>query len=238
MERANVGGVDRLLSAGAGLALLLAGGSRRETPGGKAAMAAGVLLGLRAATGRSLLYRLLGVTSAHLDEGAGITFDATVTVDRPPDEVYAAWRDLSCAPLFMREVESVEPVGENRTHWTMKGPRGLRMEWDAEVVERRAGEFVSWRSLPGSDLEHAGSVHFTALPDGGTLVRLRMRYRPPGGPLGFGLARLSRGVNERQVREDLRNLKALLEAGEVATTAGQSTGPRSKRRARAEEALR
>jgi uncharacterized membrane protein len=56
-------------------------------------------------------------------------------------------------------------------------------------------------------------------------VRLDVEYDPPGSALGRTVARLLGSAIEYRVEEDLRRLKQLLEAGETATTRGQSRGP-------------
>ena len=56
---------------------------------------------------------------------------------------------------------------------------------------------------------------------------MRCRYAPPAGELGAAVARLLGAARERQVREDLRRFKQLMEAGEVADDASPA-----RRRAR------
>ena len=60
------------------------------------------------------------------------------------------------------------------------------IEWDAEIVEERENALLSWRSMPGADIENAGTVRFREMPNGrGTEVRLRLDYSPPGGRAGW-----------------------------------------------------
>ncbi len=93
----------------------------------------------------------------------------------------------------MPDLLSVRPTGERRSHWVACGPGGKRIEWDAEITEERPNELISWRSLPGADLDNSGTVSFRRAPgDRGTIVRVEMRYRPPGGSLGAAIARLFR----------------------------------------------
>jgi uncharacterized membrane protein len=55
-------------------------------------------------------------------------------------------------------------------------------------------------------------------------VRVHLQYSPPGGKLGAAVAWLAGEEPGIQVREDLRRFKALLEAGEIPTTEGQTSG--------------
>ena len=61
----------------------------------------------------------------------------------------------------------------------------------------------------------AGSSLFDAAPGRGTMVRLTMRYDPPGGIVGKGIAKLLQREPHIQARRDLRRFKSLLETGEV-----------------------
>jgi uncharacterized membrane protein len=84
---------------------------------------------------------------------------------------------------------------------------------------------IAWRTLEGADVASAGSVHFEAAPSGrGTVVRVVLKYDPPAGKLGALVARLFGENPEQQIDEDLRRFKQLIEAGDVTTTAGQTSG--------------
>ena len=71
----------------------------------------------------------------------------------------------------------------------------------------------------------AGSIHFRPAPGNrGTEVRFNQKVNPPGGQLAILVARLFGDDPAARVRESLRRLKQLLEAGEVPTTEGQPSG--------------
>jgi uncharacterized membrane protein len=77
-------------------------------------------------------------------------------------------------------------------------------------------------------VKHAGTVRFDAAPGGrGTFVSVMMHYHVPGGRLASGVARLLGKDPSRQMREDLRRFKSLIETGEAPTTRGQPSGKRS-----------
>jgi uncharacterized membrane protein len=102
------------------------------------------------------------------------------------------------------------------------------VEWDAELLEDVPNRRLTWRSLPGSDVDHRGSVEFTPAPGNrGTEVHVRLEYHRPGGRAGEALALAFFQHPEQQIREDLRRFKALVETGELPTTEGQPTGRRS-----------
>src|SRR5205823_7956312 len=83
---------------------------------------------------------------------------------------------------------------------------------------------IGLRSLPGADVDNAGSVQFLPAPGGrGTELKIELQYNPPGGTFGAWFARLFGEEPSQQIEEDLRRLKHLLETGEVATTKGQAS---------------
>jgi uncharacterized membrane protein len=139
-----------------------------------------------------------------------------ITVNRPAGEVYRFWRDFRNLPRFMQHLESVEVADERRSHWKTKGPAGRSVEWDAEIVEDRPDQQISWRSLPGSQVENSGSVRFVpAAGKRGTEVHVELRYSPPGGVIGAAIAWLFGESADQQVYDDLRAFKQILETGEV-----------------------
>jgi uncharacterized membrane protein len=226
----NVGDAERWISALGGAALVGFGLSRRSLGGAALAALGGSLL-WRGATGHCGLYNALGVNTAvargsatSVPAGHGIKVVEGVTINRPAADLYRFWRNLDNLGRFMEHLESVHVEG-NRSHWVACGPLGARVEWDAEIITDRPNELIGWRSLPGSDVDTAGSVHFRQLGhDRGTEVQVELKYDPPAGKAGAAIARLFGRSPQQQIREDLRRLKQFMETGEVPTTAGQPRG--------------
>ena len=157
---------------------------------------------------------------------------ATVTVNRPPQEVYRVWRDFPGLARFMAHLESVEATGQGRWRWEARAPGGRRVSWDAEVVEDRPGQVLSWRSVDG-DVPNAGSVSFAPAPgDRGTEVTVELTYAPPGGRAGAFAAALLGEAPRQQVADDLRRFKQVVETGEVLRSDAIPEGVISKRQAR------
>lgn len=149
-------------------------------------------------------------------ERRGIEVHKTMTVTRSPDEAYRLWRDFEGLPRFMRHLESVRETGDGRSHWVAKGPAGLRIEWDAELLEDRPGELIAWRSLPEAEVANAGTVRFKPAPGGrGTELHVQLRYAPPAGRAGATFAKLFGREPSQEVEGDLRRFKQVLEVGEV-----------------------
>ena len=152
--------------------------------------------------------------------------ETAVTINKPKSELYAFWRRFENLPRFMRHVEEVTDLGDGRSHWVGKSPLGFNVEWDAEIVDEREGESISWQSLPGSQIHNAGTVRFEDSPNGrGTVVRATMEVGSVN-PVGQAIGKALSSVTEQQVREDLRRFKHLMETGEIPTIDGQPAGAR------------
>ncbi|MEE6307754.1 SRPBCC family protein [Plantactinospora veratri] len=150
---------------------------------------------------------------------------ATVTINRPADEVYRFWRDFENLPRFMYHVESVRSDGDGRSHWTVRAPGGRRVGWDAELVEDNLSELISWRSMRGARVPNAGRVRFARAAGGrGTEVRVDLAYAPPGGAAGRTIAKLFGEEPGQQIRDDLRRFKQVIETGEVVLSDGSPAG--------------
>ncbi len=114
-----------------------------------------------------------------------------ITVNRPVEEVYNFWHDFRNLPRFMPYLESVEMTGARSSYWVAKAPFGRTIEWDAETTLDSHNEEIAWRSLPGDDIENAGTVRFIPAPGNrGTEVHVDMTYSIPGGTVVARLAKL------------------------------------------------
>lgn len=213
--------------AGDAMDLALLGNAARSPGirGRRAVVAAAAVAGVTA------LDLLSSVQHENSEEGlftGTITVEKAVTINRTPDECYRFWRSFENFPRFMKHLESVHVIDSKRSHWKAKAPAGTSIAWDAEIVGDNAGNFLAWRSVEGAEVDNAGIVRFERAPGNrGTIVRLQMRYNPPGGKAGAFVAKLFGEEPSLQVEGDLRRVKQLLETGEVTTTEGQPSGPRS-----------
>jgi len=227
----NVGSLERWLSIAAGAALAgygLTQQSRRRP----LFATAGALLLARGASGRCPLYQSVGFSTADLTDdstavayGKGIKVVRSITLQSEPAALYAFWRNLENLPRFMDHLESVKALDARRSHWIAKGPAGTTVEWDAEIINEIDGELIGWKTVGEPTVDHAGSVHFEKLKHGrGTKLTVILRYDPPGGKGGALVARLLGQDPELQIGNDLRKFQQILETGEVATVAGQTSG--------------
>jgi uncharacterized membrane protein len=149
------------------------------------------------------------------DVARDVHIETSIAIDKSPEELYAFWRDFANLPLFMRNLDSVTQLDATRSHWIATGPAGTYVEWDAEIYNEKENELIAWRSLENADVINAGSVRFQAGPQGhGTFVRVTVNYNPPAGAIGASLAKLLGAEPEQLIKEDLRRLKQIMEAGE------------------------
>lgn len=207
-------------------AALTYGLSRRSSRGVCAALAV-TPLAYRAMTGHwpGYIDALLPTTDSReaLAGDRGIHVREAIRIEKPIAEVYRFWRQLDQLPQFMSHLERVTELGDGRSHWVVKGPGGLNLEWDAKIINEVENKVIGWQSLPDADVVTAGSVVFAPGRSGqGTQVSVHLQYAPPAGQLGAFVATAFGREPSQTIREDLRRLKQLLEAGEVPRTAAPS----------------
>jgi uncharacterized membrane protein len=164
-------------------------------------------------------------TNVSVPHEKGIHVVRAVTIDRPIADLYDFWHDPTNLPQVFSFVESVLVTGPDRAHWTVSIPGGNITELDVEVYTDTPNEVISWRSLPGSDLQMAGSVRFKTAPGNrGTEVQLTLEFVPPGGALGKAVMNLFGEAPQQYIGQFLREFKQIMETGEKATTEGQTSG--------------
>jgi len=153
-----------------------------------------------------------------LGPGRGIRVERSIVVGKTAGELFRLWRDLATMGNVFRHIERVDCTSGRRSHWVAKGPLGTKLEWDAEIINEVENHLIGWQSLPGSDVDCAGSVRFEPLGDGGeTEVIVVFRYDPPGGAIGAAIASALGADPEEAVAEDLERFKRQVESGRVPT---------------------
>jgi len=241
--RHNVAKGERIGSVLLGAALVGLGAQRRDRLGLLSALFGGYFIA-RGATGHCYVYDALGVSTGsadavlapwHRDDVTGraatvnarkaILVEHEVTIDRPREQLFAFWRDFENLPRFMDHLVSVRVDSPTRSHWVAKAPAGRTVEWDAEIVNEVPNAIIAWKSIRDADVANAGAVNFSDAPDGrGTIVRVRLDYEPPVGRLGAMLAQFTDEEPDQQIREDLLELKRLMESGVIRAPTGRAEG--------------
>jgi len=140
-----------------------------------------------------------------------------VTINRSARELYDFWRDPTNLVQVMDNIASIEPMGSDRSRWTVKAPAGKTVSWEAVITEDVPGESITWQSAEGADIANSGRIEFQDAGTRGTVVRATIAYDPPGGAIGQLIAKLFQREPRLQSRRDLRRFKQLMETGEIAT---------------------
>ncbi len=147
-----------------------------------------------------------------------------VTVAVAPEAAYAFFRNFDNLPRFMKDLKSIDLISDKKSHWTVE-VKGLKAEWNAEIISDRPGAMISWRSVEDSEVETSGTIWFSpAVEFLGTVISLALDYKVPGGKLTELFSMFSGEDPKSLALINLRRLKCYLETGELATIDGHSSG--------------
>lgn len=150
--------------------------------------------------------RLVGVRRPAMELQKCIDFAA------PVERVFEAFSQLERFPELMTHVREVRVHGDGTSEWTVEGPAGRAISWEAVTTRLEPNRLIAWRTLPGSAVEHAGLLRFEPT-EGGTRVLVTMSYTPPAGALGHAVARLLGADPKAALNDDLLRMKVFLETG-------------------------
>ncbi len=201
-----------------GGSLLGISGLRQGGLAGAVMFFTGAALAARGATNMELK-RLLGL-------GAGrraVDFHKEITVRAPVERVFEFWRHFENFPRFMAHVKEVRDLGNGRSHWTVVGPAGTSVQWDAEITKLEPNRVLAWKTVPGAVVQHAGIIRFEPNPDGSTRLNIRLSYNPPAGAIGHLIAALLGSDPKHAMDEDLVRFKSLIEEGKASAPGKRAT---------------
>jgi len=136
-----------------------------------------------------------------------------IEVNAPAQACYDWWRPLTRLPEIFSDVKKVEAVsGESRTKWSVDGPAGTTVEWEADIVEDKAPHKIAWATVDSAepDVKNAGVVRFDDKGDGTTGVEVSLEYDPPAGKLGEAVASLLADP-QRKVEKACAEFKRIIE---------------------------
>ncbi|HWF59449.1 MAG TPA: SRPBCC family protein [Nitrospira sp.] len=230
-HRENIGDMQRMLSAIAGMFFLASGLSRRNWSGAALVTIGGGLL-YRATSGYCPAFGAMGIDMSgnnrssrpsdtsrlgrrkvHTDRATKI--QRAIEINRPPTEMYRFWRSLDNLPRIMNHLDSVQVINDRLSHWVVKAMPGVpKVEWDAEIINDVENQRIGWRSLQGADVDNAGSVEFKPTGDGQrTWLTVRLQYESSGGKLGAAVAQWFGEDPNTKIAKDLRRFKEEMETG-------------------------
>lgn len=157
------------------------------------------------------------VTSSLTIEPERELFAETVTIARPPGELYAFWHDLANVAPMMGPFVSVMPLDGGRTRWTIKGAANTYASWTTIITEDRPGSTIFWKAEPGGDVENGGRIDFLDAGPRGCILRVTLAFEVSRGILLRIAPSNLGGMVRAYVRRTLRSFKQMMEAGEIAT---------------------
>jgi uncharacterized membrane protein len=217
----NVGRGERAASVVAG-ALLAVYGLRRRGAGGWLAALGGASLVKRGLTGHCEAYSWMGVSSvgnrlhaedASVDPDSSIDVHRSVRVQRSPTACYEVWRDFSRLPAVMDYLVRVDVLDDTRSRWYAKGPAGITVEWDAEIVRDVQDERIAWQSVEPADVPNRGVVEFREVGDGSvTEVRVHLEWDPPLGRVAKAVAAAFRRDPALELENALERFRQVMES--------------------------
>ena len=98
----------------------------------------------------------LGATPLH----GLVKEQATFTINKPADQLYEMWHDVTQSPKWMESICSVTDLGSGRSHWVMDLPGGRTLEWDAEWTAEEPGRRLAWHTVGETPVPAAGLISF------------------------------------------------------------------------------
>jgi uncharacterized membrane protein len=145
----------------------------------------------------------------------------TIEVQASPEDVFRYWSNFENFPNFMQNVEEVRMTGQDTSHWTVKGPLGKRVAFDARTTEMDPNRGIGWNTVDG-EVMTSGEARFEEVSPGRTRVDVTMNYAdPPGGKAGEVAANLLSNP-ERNLKKDLENFARIVERGEFGGPGAQT----------------
>ena len=66
--------------------------------------------------------------SVDTTEGKGFPVEKTMTMNKPPEELYRFWRNFENLPHIMDHIKSIQVLDEGRSHRVAKAPADQEVE--------------------------------------------------------------------------------------------------------------
>jgi uncharacterized membrane protein len=133
-----------------------------------------------------------------------------IEIKVPATLCYRQWLQFEELPSFLKHVKSVVQRENNIWHWTVEGPFGHPVGWDAKIDGNEPARLISWHSLSNSDIGIQGAVLFEELDARTTRMVVTVQYQAPAGPLGDVTAEIFKNP-QQMIQDDLQNFKKYIE---------------------------
>ena len=145
----------------------------------------------------------------------------SIEVRAPLEDVFSYWSNFENFSDYMANIEEVRMTGQDTSHWTVKGPLGKSVEFDARTTEMDPSRGIGWNTVEG-EVMTSGEARFEEVSPGRTRIEVTMNYAdPPGGKVGEVAADLISNP-ERNLKEDVENFARIVERGELGGPGAQT----------------
>jgi uncharacterized membrane protein len=105
----------------------------------------------------------------------------------------------------MEGVKSVTQIDDTALRWVAE-IGGEQQEWQAEIVDQEPDRRIAWQAVGGNGPN--GVVAFERIDDGTTRITVTFEWTPEGTKESLGAFL---GLDARQVKNDLKRFKELIE---------------------------
>jgi uncharacterized membrane protein len=166
-----------------------------------------------------------GTSSPPRDENR---IEASVTINRPVEQVFSFYRDFKNLPSFLGDVMAIEQIGPATSRWTIEGPLGIRVNWTIKVTEERTNELIRYETVTLPGLKTYWEIHFAPGSKAGE-TEIREVMKAPLGRLGRAALALIGKFPTKEVSSNLHRLKEVMETGRVTDTSYSVAGKFAQR---------
>ena len=147
----------------------------------------------------------------------GGSVEASVTIKRPVEQVFAFYRDFRNLPKFLGDVMSIELTGPLTSAWTIEGPLHFHTHWTTKIIEERPDSLIRYETVTSPIMTTRWEIYFSPGQEAGeTVVREVMIV--PMGEIGQILLSVFGKSPTEEIPANLHRLKELLETGLVTNT--------------------
>jgi uncharacterized membrane protein len=143
--------------------------------------------------------------------------EATVTIQRPVNEVFGFYHDFKNLPSFLGDVTAIESTGPATSRWTIEGPFRIRAHWTIEVTEVRENELIRYETVTSPTTRTYWEIFFASGPEPGE-TQVREVMKAPGGRLVRDALALIGKYPDQEVSANLHRFKQVMETGRVTDT--------------------
>ncbi len=202
------------LLAGAAAGTIWSLSGRLPRPIRLAARCAGAALAVRAATNLPMR-RLTGISAGR----RAVDLDDAVSVGAPVEEIWPLVSDYTIFAELMPDIREIRRSADGRlSHWTIAGPAGVPVRFDAVETRREEGREIAWKTTEGQLVAHTGAIRLMPEPGGRTRIQVRLTYNPVAGAVGHAIAAMLGAHPAHRMKQDLARLKAYAESRQPTRT--------------------